>query len=425
MTSSRDRVMKDSGVDWIGRIPESWQVGKFRHLYTESKEVNGKNPVGEMLSVSGYRGVELKEYSSDSLKRDQEDLETYRVVRPGQLAVNTMWLNYAGLGVSELIGHVSPAYRSYWIDEKLNPRFAHHLMRSQIYVNAYTGYLTGVRPNSLQMSRENLMNWPILLPEMSEQQAIAEFLDRETAQIDELIAKQNLLIETLEERRASLILSTVTRGLSPEVSMQPTGQYWAPECPANWTVERLSRHFGAAKGSNAALLSREYCSTIPGEYPVYSGQTSNDGVMAEIDSWEFDRGSKGTLLTTTVGSGQVMKMRRIFGKFSLSQNCMIIDPKTDFDLDYFKYQLEANFDATRGEQSSHMQTSFRMSDLYGKKIFIPAPSEQSEIAQYLNSEIAHIVLLTTKAEEMVELLTERRQALISSAVTGKIDVRGK
>ena len=104
---------KDSGVEWLGEIPEHWEIAPFQGLFEMSPEKNGKSIVGEMLSISGYRGVEPKRYESDSQKRTTEQLADYRVVRKGQLAVNTMWLNYAGLGVSEFEGHMSPAYRAY------------------------------------------------------------------------------------------------------------------------------------------------------------------------------------------------------------------------------------------------------------------------------------------------------------------------
>ena len=205
---------KDSGVEWLGEVPEHWEIGKFRHNFSESPEKIETEAVGEMLSVSGYRGIEVKEYDDENRRRLDSELVGYRIVRPGQLVVNTMWLNYAGLGVSDFEGHVSPAYRSYWISEEFDKRFVHHLMRSDRYVKGYTKYLTGIRPNSLQMSRDNLMEFPVLKPPRPEQCTIAAFLDRETAKIDALIAEQQRLIELLKEKRQAVISHAVTKGLS-------------------------------------------------------------------------------------------------------------------------------------------------------------------------------------------------------------------
>jgi len=97
---------RPSGIKWIGDIPTHWDVLPFKALFQISTEKNGKEIVGEMLSVSGYRGIEVKHYEHEEQKRAAEDLADYRVIRAGQLVVNTMWLNYAGLGVSEFEGHV-------------------------------------------------------------------------------------------------------------------------------------------------------------------------------------------------------------------------------------------------------------------------------------------------------------------------------
>jgi type I restriction enzyme S subunit len=190
MSFQRYPKYRDSGVEWLGEVPEGWAIAKFRHSFTESAEKIEREVVGEMLSVSGYRGIEVKEYDDENRRRLDSELVGYRIVRPGQLVVNTMWLNYAGLGVSPFEGHVSPAYRSYWISESIHKSFIHHLMRSSAYVNGYKKFLTGIRPNSLQMSRDDLMAFPVLIPSASEQQAIAAFLDRETDKIDALVAEQ-------------------------------------------------------------------------------------------------------------------------------------------------------------------------------------------------------------------------------------------
>lgn len=138
MSFPRYPKYKASGVEWLREVPEHWDVPKFRHRFTESPEKIEDTVVGPMLSVSGYRGIEVKEYDDENRRRLDEELVGYRIVRPGQLVVNSMWLNAAGLGVSEFEGHVSPAYRSYWFDRQLDRRFIHHLMRSAAYVQGYT-----------------------------------------------------------------------------------------------------------------------------------------------------------------------------------------------------------------------------------------------------------------------------------------------
>ena len=191
-------------------IPENWSIERLRFLFSESKERNGKVPVGEMLSVSEYHGVIPREYEHEEQKRTEEELENYRVVRPGQLAVNSMWLNHLGLGVSDHIGHVSPAYNVYDLSYRLDRRFVHHLMRSNYYLKIYLRYLYGIRPNSFQIKSNDWASIPIIVPDLPTQRAIADFLDRETARIDSLIEKTKKSINRLKEYRSALITSAVT-----------------------------------------------------------------------------------------------------------------------------------------------------------------------------------------------------------------------
>ena len=234
-------IYKSTEYDWLGTIPTSWRTQKFRHLFKESSEKIEGEVFGEMLSVSGYRGIQRKEYDDENRRRSEEDLVGYRIVRKGQLVVNTMWLNYAGLGFSELDGHVSPAYRSYWPKSDEYSKYLHYLLRSEHYVKGYTRLLTGVRPNSLQMSRDNMMSFPVVLPPKAEQIAIATFLDRETAKIDALIAEQQRLVELLQEKRQAVISHAVTKGLNPNAPMKDSGVEWLGEVPDHWDITPMRR----------------------------------------------------------------------------------------------------------------------------------------------------------------------------------------
>lgn len=413
---------KDSGVEWLGAVPLHWDVVRFRYYFTESPEKIEKEVVGPMLSVSGYRGIEVKEYDDENRRRSDEDLVGYRIVRPGQLVVNTMWLNYAGLGVSEYEGHVSPAYRSYWIGPGLCRRFVHHLMRSETYVKGYKKYLTGIRPNSLQMSRDDLMAFPVLVPPAAEQEAIAKFVDAEVAKIDALIFEQEKLIALLKEKRQAVISEAVTKGLDSSVQMKDSCIEWLGVVPQHWEIRKVSNFFRARKGANAATLTKEYCATIAGDHPVYSGQTENDGVMACIDCYEFDAGESGFLFSTTVGA-KAMTLMHVKGRFSLSQNCMVIQPTSALvEAGFYFYHMQPLFNYERGLIPEHMQASFRMEDLYAYRIALPSLEEQLGIARWLDAKCTKFDELASEAQLTVELLAERRAALIAAAVTGKIDV---
>lgn len=207
---NKTAAMKDSGIKWIGNVPSHWDCERLKDYASQSKEKNGLNPIGNMLSVSGYRGIEVKEYDSEEKMRTNEELSDYRAVRPGQLVVNTMWLNYRGIGVSNHIGYVSPAYRAYYLSKKIIGGYLHYLMRSDLYVSGYSAYLQGIRPNSLQMKTIDFESLPLLVPPSNEQKAIADYLDDKTAKIDEIVLTINQQIENLKELRKTLINDVVT-----------------------------------------------------------------------------------------------------------------------------------------------------------------------------------------------------------------------
>lgn len=192
----------------LSGIPEHWDRTKFGYDFTESTERNGDEPPGPLLSISEYRGVELNTRTEG--QQASLDVSKYRVVRPGQLAANMMWLNHGGLGVSSLTGYISPDYKAFWISDRLEPRYVHHLFRSSRYIDYFAAIATGVRPNAQRVTKTVLDATPVPLPPLDEQVRIADELDEVTTRVDVMLAKVADLKALLLERRAALITDVVT-----------------------------------------------------------------------------------------------------------------------------------------------------------------------------------------------------------------------
>ena len=188
--------------------PEHWDRTKFGYEFIESTERNGDDPPGPLLSISEHRGVELNTRSEG--QQASLDVSKYRVVRPGQLAANMMWLNHGGLGVSTLTGYISPDYKAFWISDRFEPRYVHHLFRSSRYVDYFAAIATGVRPNAQRVTKTVLDATPVPLPPIDEQIRIADELDEATKRVDAMLAKVAELESLLLERRAALITDVVT-----------------------------------------------------------------------------------------------------------------------------------------------------------------------------------------------------------------------
>lgn len=192
----------------LSGIPEHWERTKFGYDFTESTERNGDDPPGPLLSISEHRGVELNTRTEG--QQASLDVSKYRVVRPGQLAANMMWLNHGGLGVSSLTGYISPDYKAFWISDRFEPRYVHYLIRSSRYIDYFAAIATGVRPNAQRVTKTVLDATPVPRPPLDEQLRIADELDEATTRVDAMLAKVADLKSLLLERRAALITDVVT-----------------------------------------------------------------------------------------------------------------------------------------------------------------------------------------------------------------------
>lgn len=424
---------RDSGVEWLGQIPAGWEVGKFRHQFSESSEKIEAEVVGPMLSVSGYRGIEIKEYDDDNRRRLDEDLVGYRIVRPGQLVVNTMWLNYAGLGVSEFEGHVSPAYRSYDFRNDVCRRYFHHLLRSSLYVLGYTRLLTGIRPNSLQMSREDLMDFPIILPPLPEQTAIAAFLDRETAKIDALVVEQRRLIDLLKEKRQAVISHAVTRGLNPAAKLKPSGVDWLGVVPERWEVGPLKRFWSVTdcKHTTADFVDDGYpLASIREVQSKYVDLTDAKQTTAAFYEQLIEGGRQpepGDLIFSRNATvGEVAQVPKDCPSFAMGQDvCLLRRNLPNYSPDYLQ-SFFLSETARKQLDVLMIGATFKRVNVDAIRNLIvtcPPPAEQTEIAEHIERVAQQFDRLTSASDHAITLLQERRAALISAAVTGKIDVR--
>ena len=192
--------------------------------------------------------------------------------------------------------------------------------------------------------------------------------------------------------------------------------HWAMKIPKHWKVSKLKRIFKFEKGKNSNVLTEEYVKSNEGPYPVYSGQTKNNGVLGSIDSYEYDF-KNNIILVTTVGA-KAMTTFLINGKLSLSQNCALIKLKSSDDFsDYYYYLCKILFDYERGLIPDILQPSLRIGDLNTYNIIKPPLDEQKQIANYLDKETSKIDETIAKNEELIQLLEEKRIALINQVVT--------
>ncbi|ENO7551881.1 restriction endonuclease subunit S [Klebsiella quasipneumoniae] len=425
---------KDSGVEWLGDIPDHWKTISISRLFSRIKRTGYTEK--ELLSVYRDYGVIPKSSRDDNNNKPSEDLSPYQLVEPNDLVMNKMKAWQGSIAISECEGIVSPAYFVYKpnnvLFELAHPRYVHYLLRNPIYVTQYLSRSKGIRVNQWDLDPDEFRNIELLLPDKTEQDKIYCFLDHETAKIDNLIEKQKQLIELLKEKRQAVISHAVTKGLNPDVPMKDSGVEWLGEVPAHWIVSGF----------------KKYLSSIVD----YRGKTPNktdDGILlvtarnikkGELDytlSQEFiapsdykEVMSRGlpdigdVLFTTEAPLGEVANVDRI--DIALAQRIIKLKGMTSrLDNYYFKYFIMSS----AFQQSLNLYSSGSTAQgikaerfVYLRKL-LPPINEQMEIVRFLDKEISKIDILVEQHFVMLSLLQERRTALISAAVTGKIDVR--
>jgi type I restriction enzyme S subunit len=203
-----------------------------------------------------------------------------------------------------------------------------------------------------------------------------------------------------------------------------SGVEWIGEIPEDWEKIKLKYLFRWEKGSNAAIYTNEYVNSNRGNFPVFSGQTENEGILGFINTYDYDF-DEDVLLVTTVGA-KAMSIKQVRGKFSLSQNCALIIPKGDkADASYFFYFLQRLFAFEKSMISLIMQPSLRFEDLNQYKAYQLPIELQNTIANYLNRKTAEIDELIAQKERLIELYQEEKMAIINQAVTKGINPNAK
>ena len=418
---------KPSGVEWLGDVPEHWQQKPIWSLFKRIKRTNF--PTERLLSVYRDYGVIPKDSRDDNHNRASEDLTPYQLVCANDLVINKMKAWQGSIAISELRGIVSPAYYIYQPKAEYHSKYIHFLIRSAYYIQSYKNYSKGIRVNQWDLESEAFTHIDLLLPSLDEQQKIVAFLDTETTRIDNLIAKQEKLIELLEEQRKSIISHAVTKGLNPNAPMKDSGVEWLGEVPEHWDVAVVKRAFIVKLGKMLQPDQKDETDVIK-KYLKASNLTW-DGVK-DIDNEMWF--SKNDLKKLKLEIGDLL----VAEGGDVGKSC-IFDSNEEF-----YYQNSVN--RVRGQKNNANKflyywlftlkysgyidilcnkstiAHFTAEKLNETILLLPDSVEQNEIIAYLERENGKINQLILKQQSLIEKLKEYRASIISHAVTGKIDV---
>lgn len=427
------RAMKDSGVEWIGEIPAEWKIGRVKNIFIRKNEkAMLENPV--VLSLA-RAGVHIRDISNNE---GQMALSyyNYNPVDIGDLLLNPMDLySGANCSISRVKGVISPAYINLKGKKDVDARYYDYYFKVQYWQMVFFSYGKGVSfENRWTLTNETLMNFKVLMLSYSEQQRIADYLDKKCVEIDAIISKQHSIIEKLQEYKLSLITETVTKGLIADAEMKDSGIEWIGKIPKHWDLCKL-KHIGYLQ--NGISKGGEYFGY---GYPfvsygdVYKNISLPFTVEGLIDSTEEER------FKYSVQEGDIFFTRtsETIEEVGFSAVCEKTIPEATFagflirvrpyndkiTKEYAKYYFRSNHHRVYLVKEMNLVTraSLGQNLLKNMIVLLPPKEEQYKIADFLNRKCAGLEKIISDKLKLIIKLTEYKKSLIYEVVTGKKEV---
>jgi len=410
-----------SGVEWLGDLPTHWEVRRIKWVAdlnpskTEERAYLAADTPVTFLPMEKV-GTEGQIDTSEMVVSSHV-WNGYTYFRRGDILVAKItpcFENGKGAYLNSLpteVGFGSTEFHVLRAKSSINPQFLYLLTTDIAFRQCGTESMTGAAGQQ-RVSADFVANYQVPLPPLAEQRAITAFLDRETAKIDALVSKKERLIELLQEKRTALISHTVTKGLNPSAPMKDSGVEWLGEIPAHWEVLRL-RYLANITTGDRDTVDRQ----VDGEYPFFVRSQT----VERIDSWSVEGEA---VLTAGDGVGVGKVFHYVNDKFDYHQRVYMFNNFRSVAGKFFFHHFRATLrhEVLQGTAKSTVD-SLRLPMLQDFPIVVPPLSEQRSIADFLDRETARLDNLIAKVHEAIKLLKELRTALISAAVTGKIDVR--
>ena len=414
---------KDSGIPWLGMIPEHWEIKQLRSfLRLFSEKGHGD---AQLLSVTREQGVieRDKEDKEENHNYVPEDLSGYKHILPGDFVINKMKAWQGSYAVSKYDGIVSPAYFTCKLSGVDNAFFS-HAIRSKTYVGFFASYSKGIRVGQWDLDPKALKSIPFFLPPLAEQKKIVDYIESKTLKIDSYVAERERELRLLDELKQAQIAEAVTHGLNPDVKMKDSGIPWIGMIPEHWEMIKAKyvlkprKIVVGSKSDTYDLLSLTLKGVIkrdmdnptgkfPASFDSYQEVHNGDFVFCFFDNEETPR---------TVGLSEYNGM--ITGAYDVFECCNDnICPK--FLLYYYLTIDDAKHmkPLYRGLRKTIPYDSFMR-----YRIPVPPLSEQQDIVDFIDNKCNNINSLIEELEAEIAYLKEYKQRLIADAVTGQIKV---
>ena len=422
------RKMKDSGIEWIGEIPEGWSIARGKHILTLLQRA--VFPTDGVITCFRDGEVTLRSNRrEDGFTVSLKEIG-YQGIEPGDLVVHGMDGFAGSIGISDSRGKSSPVLVV--LDSSQDKKYLMYYLRSMAYNNVFLALSTGIRVRSCDLKWNKLADLLYLVPPIVEQHKLVSFLDEKCSEIDAMLSKTRASIEEYKKLKQAVITQAVTKGVRGEREMKDSGNPWFGQIPADWKLTRVGLHF-------SIILGKMLCNAPPNDTytlePYYcAADVHFDGVadgerkkmwFSPIEK-DLYRVSVGDLLVVEggAGAGGSAIVENQDSDTYIQNSIMIVRSKGNADNRYLRYLLEflikqGSIDIVCNKATIPHFTKDKLSCVP----FCLCPTgEQKEIAAYLDAKCAEIDKLIAKKEQLVKELESYRKSLIYEVVTGKREV---
>lgn len=416
------REMKDSGIEWIGKVPVEWKIDNPQYHFSQRKD-RAKQGMVQLTASQKYGVITQTEYmerTGANIVTVQKDFDILKLVCAGDFVIH-MRSFQGGLEYSEKTGSISSAYVMLIPSNTIRePRYYKWFFKSSNYIDALSSTSNLVRDGQA-MRWSNFIQLPILFPPAEEQQRIADFLDAKCAEIDALTADIQTQIDTLEQYKRSVITETVTKGLNPDAEMKDSGIEWVGKMPLAWD----------------AVPNKYLMYKVKNICPVYNGEdilslTTNGVIIRDLNGGgkmptSFDGYQKvtpGNLLMCLFDIDVTPRCIGLVKNFGLtspaySQFVMRTGAYAPY---YYYYYLMVDYTKELLHMAKNLRHSLTEDQLGAIKAPNPPYEEQVQIAEFLDKKCVEINLVIEDKNRQLAMLDEYKKSLIFEYVTGKKEV---
>ena len=423
------RAMKDSGIKWIGEIPEEWEVCFIKQIM-RNKSIKGF-PDEEVLSLYRDYGIVPKNSRNDNHNVTSDDTSSYKLVDCDDFVINKMKAWQGSMALSKYRGIISPAYYvCSFIKDNISKKYVHYLLRNESYKTEYLRLSTGLRVGQWDLNINDFLRIKMVLPPLSEQQRIATYLDTKCGEIEELIGIQEKFIEELKSYKQSVITEAVTKGLNPNAKMKDSGVEWIGEIPEDWCLRNIKNLCSFINGDRSANYPS--AEEFTNEGIPFCGADSLNNIEVDLQNVRFISEDKynsmgglkiqiGDILYTLRGSTIGKNAIANFDKGTVASSLMGIRPKSIVDNLFLVFWLNSQHEIFQRNLCINGSTAPNLSaaNVGEFKIALPPLSEQHLIATYLDNKCSQIDSLITLKQTKIDELKSFKKSLIYEYVTGK------